>query len=511
MELEPRQFASAIEQICEEKGIPKEKVMETVEKALASAYRKDYGQRGQNIEVKFDEVSGNIDVFLLKEVVETFEEDDIEYLLEHVDNEQIDTDAERINTNTDVKNVNDAEKNVDVNLDENGEEIVTPKKRFNEEAHIRLQEARKTNPDIKVGETVTSSMPKPEGFGRIAAQNARQVIIQRIREAEREAIFAEYDGKEGEIASGIIQRIERGIVYVDLGRTVGMLYPQEQIREDNYRIGSRIKILIMKVESDIKDPAILLSRAHQNFVAKLFEMEVPEILSESVVIKGIAREAGLRTKIAVVSTEDGVDPIGSCVGQRGTRVQTIINELNGEKIDIIEWNDNPKKFIANSLSPAKILNVEIANEEERQVKVEVQEDQLSLAIGKQGQNVRLAAKLTGWKIDVFSKESKKEEVASTEDEKNKETDSDPASTSASAEATADKKKESENVEDVKNKEAGSDKDDSSEKLVSSDEKTDPVSDSDKQDKEDDVSDVKEKKIKKDPAPTSDKTTGKDDK
>lgn len=392
MELEPRQFASAIEQICEEKGIPKEKVMETVEKALASAYRKDYGQRGQNIEVKFDEVSGNIDVFLLKEVVETFEEDGIEYLLEPL-----------IDADSDADNVADT-----TETDENGEEIVAPRKRFNEEAHIRLVDARKVKKSIKVGEIMTFPMPKPEGFGRIAAQNARQVIIQRIREAEREAIFAEYNGKEGEIVSGIIQRIERGIVYVDLGRTVGMLYPQEQIREDNYRIGSRIKTLIMKVESDIKDPAILLSRAHQNFVAKLFEMEVPEILSGAVAIKGIAREAGLRTKIAVVSTEDGVDPIGSCVGQRGTRVQTIINELNGEKIDIIEWNESPKKFIANSLSPAKIMNVEIISEENRQVKIEVQEDQLSLAIGKQGQNVRLAAKLTGWKIDVFSKNADKD-------------------------------------------------------------------------------------------------------
>ncbi len=405
MELEPKQFASAIEQICEEKGIPKEKVMETVEKALASAYRKDYGQRGQNIEVKFDEVSGNIDVVLLKEVVETVEDEGIEYLLEPVDETQI-------NTNTD-----NTKKDDEKEADENEEGTIAPRKRFNEEAHIRLAEARKIKKSVKVGEIMTFPMPKPESFGRIAAQNARQVIIQRIREAEREAIFAEYNGKEGEIVSGIIQRIERGIVYVDLGRTVGMLYPQEQIREDNYRIGSRIKTLIMKVESDIKDPAILLSRAHQNFVAKLFEMEVPEILSGTVVIKGIAREAGLRTKIAVVSTEDGVDPIGSCVGQRGTRVQTIINELNGEKIDIIEWNEIPKKFIANSLSPAKIMNVEIISEENRQVKIEVQEDQLSLAIGKQGQNVRLAAKLTGWKIDVFSKDSKNKD-----DEKNENTE-----------------------------------------------------------------------------------------
>ncbi len=424
MELEPRQFASAIEQICEEKGIPKEKVMETVEKALASAYRKDYGQRGQNIEVKFDEVSGNMDVFLLKEVVETFEEDDIEYLLEPL----IDADDDLPSPTSFVETTavkkatarQSADTNADTidmdekNTDENGEEIIAPKKRFNEEAHIRLSDARKIKPKVKVGEIMTFPMPKPEGFGRIAAQNARQVIIQRIREAEREAVFAEYNGKEGEIASGIIQRIERGVVFVELGRTVGMIYPQEQIREDNYRIGSRIKVLIMKVESDIKDPAILLSRAHQNFVAKLFEMEVPEILSESVAIKGIAREAGLRTKIAVVSTEDGVDPIGSCVGQRGTRVQTIINELNGEKIDIIEWSENVKKFIANSLSPAKIMNVEIVSEEERQAKVEVQNDQLSLAIGKQGQNVRLAAKLTGWKIDVFSKNADKDAEKSSD-------------------------------------------------------------------------------------------------
>ena len=245
-----------------------------------------------------------------------------------------------------------------------------------------------------------TELESKDNFGRIAAQTAKQVIIQRIREAERETIYDEFKTKEGEVVSGIVQRVERGMVFVDVGKTAGILFPEEQIPGEFYRIGQRLRILILEVQKDAKGPGIILSRANSKMLAKLFEMEVPEIASGAVEIKSIAREAGSRSKVAVNSTEEGVDPIGSCVGQKGTRVQAVINELGGEKIDIIEWSQDSAKFIANALSPAKVLNVQ-ANQEQRVARVEVPEEQLSLAIGKKGQNVRLAAKLAGWKIDVI--------------------------------------------------------------------------------------------------------------
>ena len=239
-------------------------------------------------------------------------------------------------------------------------------------------------------------------FGRIAAQTAKQVIIQRLREAEREAIFSEFKGREGEIISGVVQRKEGQLVFVDLGKTNGLLTPAEQIPTDNYRISQRFRFMILKVEETPRGPVVLLSRSHPKLVLGLFKVEVPEIDSGSVEVKAIAREAGSRTKIAVISKEEGVDPIGSLVGQKGVRVQTVINELSGEKIDIILWSDKAKDFISNSFSPAKVLDVVIIDESRRHALVEVSDDQFSLAIGKKGQNVRLAAKLTGWKIDVRS-------------------------------------------------------------------------------------------------------------
>jgi N utilization substance protein A len=243
-------------------------------------------------------------------------------------------------------------------------------------------------------------------FGRIAAQTAKQVIIQRLREVERGVIFEEFKKKEGELISGVVQRSERRLVYVDLGRTNGLLMPNEQMPQDNYRTGQRLRFLVVRVEETNKGPVILLSRSHPRLVIKLFEVEVPEIESRSVEIKSIAREAGSRSKVAVFSNEEGVDPIGSLVGQRGVRVQTVINELGGEKIDIIEWGENPVTFIANSLAPAKILDVKILDQTRHHALVEVADDQFSLAIGKKGQNVRLAAKLTGWKIDVRAPQAK---------------------------------------------------------------------------------------------------------
>lgn len=278
--------------------------------------------------------------------------------------------------------------------------------KFNPEKYIVLEEAKKINKKLKVGDEMVINRESKTDFGRIAAQTAKQVIIQRLREFEREAIFTDFKKKEGEVVSGVIQRIEGNMVYIDIGRTNGLLIPAEQLFQDNYRIGQRLRLLVLRVEETNRGPMVLLSRSHPKLVHKLFEFEVPEIEAGSVEIKSIAREAGSRSKIAVASNEDGVDPIGSLVGQKGVRVQTVINELGGEKIDIIEWNENSAKFIANALSPAKIIDVKILNEQYRHALAEVADDQFSLAIGKRGQNVRLAAKLTGWKIDVRAPQAK---------------------------------------------------------------------------------------------------------
>ena len=257
-------------------------------------------------------------------------------------------------------------------------------------------------------------MEPKDDYGRVAAQTAKQVVIQRIREAERDAMYDEYKSKEGEVQNGIVQRVEGRNVFVDLGKSIGVLFPSEQIERENYRIGQRLRVYLLRVDAGSKGPGITLSRIHPDMIQKLFELEVPEIFAGTVEIKSIAREAGERTKIAVSSNEDGVDPIGSCVGQKGTRVQTIIDEINGEKIDIILWSDDIAKFISTSLNPAKVLKVDI-NEAKKEARVQVPEDQLSLAIGKRGQNVRLAAKLTGWKIDIYGLSAEGEAVKSGSD------------------------------------------------------------------------------------------------
>lgn len=278
--------------------------------------------------------------------------------------------------------------------------------KFNPEKYITLDEAKKINKKLKVGDELVIDRESKTEFGRIAAQTAKQVIIQRLREVEREAILADFKQKENEVVSGVIQRIEGHMIYIDLGRTNGLLIPAEQLYQDNYRIGQRLRLLVLRVEETNRGPVILLSRSHPKLVGKLFEFEVPEIDTGSVEIKSIAREAGSRSKVAVVSKEEGVDPIGSMVGQKGVRVQTVINELGGEKIDIIEWNEDAAKFISNAMSPAKIIDLKILDEQRHHALAEVADDQFSLAIGKRGQNVRLAAKLTGWKIDVRAPQAK---------------------------------------------------------------------------------------------------------
>jgi N utilization substance protein A len=382
--MDKQPFLLAIEQICEEKGISKEKVIESIEIAIAAAYKRDYGQKGQNIRVKFNPETGQMKVFQVKLVV----------------------DQSMLKTEEEI--AKEKEKGKEPEKEEK-------KFKFNPEKHIMIEEAKKINKKVKPGDELEFALEDHEEYGRIAAQTAKQVIIQRIREAEREAIYDEYKAKEGEIISGVVQRMEQANVFLDIGKATGILFPEEQIPKESYRLGQRLRVYILEVQKDSRGPSVILSRAHPKMVSKLFALEVPEIASGAVQIKSIAREPGDRSKIAVASTEEGVDPIGSCVGQKGTRVQAVINELAGEKIDIIEWSEEPEKFIASALSPAKVLDVEI-DKKKNQAKVIVPEDQLSLAIGIRGQNVRLAAKLTGWRIDVVSQEATKKPVSDKAEE-----------------------------------------------------------------------------------------------
>lgn len=368
------EFGSAIMQIAEEKGISKQMVIETIEAALSAAYKKDYGKRGQRIRADFSEVLGSAKFFLMKDVVD-------------------ETTREFVEVSEDEAETEIAE---EIEIVEGEEKLP----RFNPERDITLEDAKKLKKDAVLGDIIEIELEPHSDYGRVAAQTAKQVIIQRIREAERDSMFAEYKEKEGEVISGVIQRIEGRNIYIDLGKSVGVLFPSEQVLGENLRMGQRVKVYLYKVESDPKGPGITLSRTHPEMVKKLFELEVPEIFAGTVQIKAIAREAGARTKIAVASNEEGIDPIGSCVGQKGTRVQAVIDELGGEKIDIILWNEKPEKFIAAAISPAKVVDVKL-DLDRKEAKVSVPEDQLSLAIGKQGQNVRLAAKLVGWKIDVL--------------------------------------------------------------------------------------------------------------
>jgi N utilization substance protein A len=373
-----KNFMSAIAQIAEEKSISPEKILEAIEVAIAAAYKKDYGKKGQIIKCKLDPESGKIKFSQIKLVVN----------------------KEMIYTEEELEKMKDNKEG-----GEKEEELEEDKKiRFNSEKHIIFTEAQKINSEIKPGENMEIALEEKGDYGRIAAQTAKQVIVQKIRDAEKENIFSEYKSKEGEIISGIVQRIENKNVFFDLGKTSGLLIKEEQIPGEFYRIGQRMKVYILKVEENPKGPMIFLSRSYPKLVSKLFELEVPEVSAGQVQIKSIAREPGSRTKIAVASTQGGIDSIGSMVGQRGTRVVAVINELGGEKIDIIEYSEKPEEYIANSLSPAKVLEVKIMPQNRAFVLVD--KDQLSLAIGKDGQNVRLAAKLTGWKIDVGDEENK---------------------------------------------------------------------------------------------------------
>ncbi len=359
----------AIEQLESERRIARDKLIDAIEQSLAAAYKKEYGQKGQVIRSRIDLDVGTVEFEQVKTVVD---ESTVRFPVE-------------------------GEEPVEI-LEGDEREV------YNEEKHILLDDARIMKSDAALGDEIVFSLETKDDFGRIAAQTAKQVIMQRIREAERTSILDEFGGKEGDIISGYIQKIDRGTVYIDFNRAVGMLAPNEQIPGERYNRGSRIRAYLYNVEESPRGVNLRLSRTHPKFLEKLFSYESPEVASGVVEIKSIAREPGARSKIAVWTEDHNIDPVGSCVGQKGVRVGTVMNELGGEKIDIIEWSPDPAEFVQKALSPARVLDITL-DEDEHKATIEVTPDQLSLAIGKGGQNVRLAAKLTGWKIDIKGSEA----------------------------------------------------------------------------------------------------------
>lgn len=390
---------SVIDQMGEERGITREKMFDAIEQALATAYKKEYGKRGQIVRAHFDIASGATEFEQVKIIVDE--------TMVRMDEPIVEEDEKPGGRNE--RGRREKEEELVVPVVAEGEARV----RFDPEKHILIDDARYIKKDIALGEELIFPLEQKEDFGRIAAQTAKQVIIQKIREAEKEAALAEFGQKAGDIVMGHVQRFERGNLFVDLGRVTGVMPYDEQIPGERYRTGERVRALLVAVEETPRGIFIKLSRAHPDFLEKLFAIEAPELQSGAVVVKAIAREAGSRSKIAVASTDPHIDPVGSLVGQRGVRVSTVMSELGGEKIDIIEWSENPKSFIEDALSPARVVSVELIPADgvgdHGRATVTVASDQQSLAIGRGGQNVRLAAKLTGSKIDIVSAGGKEEE------------------------------------------------------------------------------------------------------
>ena len=361
--IDNKELILALEELEKEKGMKKDYILEAIETALVTAYKRNFDAL-ENVKVVMDRQTGATHVYSIKEV---------------------------------MKDAND------------------------EATEISLKEAKKINPDLKEGDTVEIEIV-PRNFGRIAAQTAKQVIIQKLREAEREIIYNEFNDRKGEIVSGLIQKADKNIVVMDLGKLEGVMPAKEQIPTEHYRVNDKIKGYVLDVERGAKGaPQVIVSRSHPDFVRKLLEFEIPEIYEGVIEIKSVSRDPGNRSKVAVYSPDPNIDPVGSCVGQKGVRIQNVINELNGEKIDVIEWNEDPSIYIASSLLPAQILAVDV-KEEEKFAQVIVPDDQLSLAIGKAGQNARLAARLTNWKIDIKSETQFREMLNKAQEEQNKETE-----------------------------------------------------------------------------------------
>lgn len=400
---------TVIKQICAEKGLTEESVIETINSALAAAYRKDFGEKNQNIQAEYDLDTGKTKIFDVKEVVEDLTPEELA-LIEELKKQREEI-KEKIAsgeiTADELKKIRE-EKAAAAQTEHNelseGEDDGT--RRFNPRTQIQIGEAKQIKKSFKINDTVKTELELKSDFGRMAAQTAKQVIIQKLREAERNVIYQEYKDKEGKILNGMVQKFEGPNVIIDLDRVSAILPPQEQIRNERYRVGDRVKVYVMSVMLTTRGPEIIVSRAHSEIVKMLFSLEIPEIASGVIKIMGIAREAGNRTKISVATDDSNIDPIGSCIGQRGARIQTIINELGGEKIDIIQYSDDIIKYLSNALLPAKISQVKVNNEEKNALVI-APADQLSLTIGRGGQNVRLASRLTGWTISVKEDESEK--------------------------------------------------------------------------------------------------------
>ena len=380
---------SVLGELEEVRGIPRASIIEAIEAALATAYKKEYGKKGQIIRTTFDINTGETNFFQVKIVV-----DDSRVIFGGLEEEKgfegrtLDTDSQGPTLGSENEKVS-----------------------YNPEHHILIEDAKKIKKDAQLDEEIIFPIESKGDYGRIAAQTAKQVIMQKIREAEKTSVVSEFGKREGEIVNGTVQRIEHGNIFVDMGRATGLLPYEEQIPGERFSQGERVRAYLYRVEESPRGVFLRLSRSHPKFLEKLFEAEAPELANGAVVIKAVAREAGYRSKIAAIALDSHIDPVGALVGQRGVRVSTVMSELRGEKIDIIEWSAEPKKFIEEALSPAKVLNIDI-NEAEQTAVVNVSEDQQSLAIGKGGQNVRLAAKLTGWRIDIQS--AKGEELATAE-------------------------------------------------------------------------------------------------
>ncbi|MEK7557638.1 MAG: transcription termination factor NusA [Patescibacteria group bacterium] len=381
------EIVSAIRQICDEKGLSYESVVETIESALAAAYRKDFGEKNQNIKVVFNSENGKSVVYDVKTVVEDLPEE----IISPAESAQI---SEGLNG-------------------ESNEEV--EERKFNSKTQIQLSDAKILKKSAKIDDEIKTELEVHESYGRMAAQTAKQVIIQKLREAEREMIFSDFKSKEHEVIAGVVQRLEGRVVLVDLDRTIGVLPPEEQIYGEKYNQGDRIKVYVKAVNLTSRGSEIILSRTSEEILKKVFYLEIPEISNNLIEIKAVAREAGSRSKVAVLATGENIDPIGSCVGQRGSRIQTVIKELGGEKIDVIEYDEEPIKFIANALAPAKVLSIKLDEKEKRAI-ITVSDDQLSLAIGRNGQNVRLAAHLTDWKLDLVGEKSGKIEIVTDKEE-----------------------------------------------------------------------------------------------
>jgi len=461
------EVTKAIKILCDEKGLSHESVLEAIQFALAAAYRKDFGNKQQNIKVAFDPETGDMKVWDVKTVVEDIDE---EVLVEA--QEELSARREKAR-----------EENRDL-TDEDLEDLP----RFNVKTEIMLSEAKKIKKTSKIEDILEIKLEINDEFGRMAAQTAKQVIIQKVREAERNIMFDDFKTQEGEIVMGTVQRVEGRKVLVDFGKVTGILPSDKQIRRDIYRPGGRMKFLLLSVEMSVRGPQIILSRNDSKFVEEVFKQEIPEIADGAIEIKGIARDAGFRSKVAVTTDDESIDPIGSCIGQRGGRINTVIEELSGEKVDVISYSEDAEEFITNSLSPAKVAEVEL-DEDTKEAIVIVVSDQFSLAIGRGGQNVRLAAELTGWSIKVKELGGEEQEISSEEDDKKEEAEEE------KKEDNKDEEKKSKKTKKVKKETKEEDSDDDTEKEETKKKKKPKKKKKDKEEKVE-TEEVKEKEEEK---------------